>query len=220
MGVMESAVAVRSEDADEVTDVFLSVMRGLGHRCEARLGPDPKQPYGSSYDVLVAPSRDGWVFLRPHYVVPAEMLAAELTGRLGTLASAISIFEDVLWTHWLVERGATLDRHVNFPEYFGPGEYDDSWIGDPDAVARAVGVDRAQVAPYFRQISARRARTPFLRPIKAHRSDSWNLLNGWVVTELWRRMGIHWPDESSEPMIRVSVGRDGTTALSESMRSS
>ena len=215
MGVMESAVAVRSEDAEEVVDVFLSIMRGVGHRVEPVRGVDPA---GDHHDVYVAPSTGGWVFLRPHYVVPPDKLAIELTRRLGTLASAISIYEDVLWMHWLVEQGDELDRYVNLPGYFGPGEYDDSWRGDPRLVARTVGVDPAEIAPYFRQVSVWRARTRLLPVIRAHRTDEYTLLDGWVVTELWRRMGISWPDPSTGSVIRVPLGPDGTDALSERIR--
>ncbi len=215
MGVMESAVALRSDDAEEVVDVFLSIMRGVGHRVEPVHGLDPG---GDRHDVHVAPAGRGWVFLRPHYVVPADKLAVELTRRLGTLASAVTIYEDVLWMHWLVDRGEELDRYVNLPDYFGPGEYDDSWRGDPDLVARTVGVDRAEIAPYFRQVSVWRARTRLLPVIRAHRTDTHTLLDGWVVTELWRRMGIRWPHPSAGSVIRVPLGSEGTDALSEGIR--
>jgi len=163
MGVMESAVALRSTDADEVADVFQSFMRSLGHPVEVHYEFDPSTSQLTGHDVLVAPARDGWVHLRPHYVVPPEALAVEMTLRLGTLASAIMIYEDVLWSHHLVDRGTELDRHVNIPEYFGAGEYDESWLGDADVVAEAVGVDRAVIAPYFQQVSVRRARSRLRR---------------------------------------------------------
>lgn len=218
MGVMESAVALRSTDADEVADVFQSFMRSLGHPVEVHYEFDPSTSQPGSDDVLVAPSRDGWVYLRPHYVVPPDALAVEMTRRLGTLASAIMIYEDVLWTHHLVDRGTELDRHVNLPGYFGPGEYDDSWIGDPDVVAGSVGVDRAEIAPYFQQVSVRRARSRLLPPPKAHQDDTHALVDGWVVTELWRRMGIHWPG-ATDTLVRLPLGQEGTEVLSAWARS-
>lgn len=211
MGVMETAVALRTGDADEVADVLLSILRGLGHRVHPDAGAGEDR-----YDVQVAASAPDWVVVRPHYVVPSDKLAVELTRRLPVLALAVMIYEDVLWSHWLVDGGEVLDRHVNLPEYFGPGEYDDSWQGDPELVARAVGADPAQIAPYFRQVSVRRARSRLLPPIKAHRTDTYTLLDGWVVGELWRRMGIRWPDPSAG--IRLPLGDDGTTLLSEGIR--
>jgi hypothetical protein len=145
-------------------------------------------------------------------------LAVEMTGRLGTLASAIMIYEDVLWAHHLVDRGTELDRFVNLPGYFGPGEYDETWNGDPDLVAERVGVDRATIAPYFQQVSVRRARSRLLPPLKAHKDDQHHLLDGWVVTELWSRMGIHWP-RPTDTLIHVPLGPEGTDALSEWARS-
>lgn len=218
MGVMESAVALRSTDADEVADVFQSFMRSLGRPVEVHYEFDPSTSQLTGHDVLVAPARDGWVHLRPHYVVPPEALAVEMTLRLGTLASAIMIYEDVLWSHHLVDRGTELDRHVNIPEYFGAGEYDESWLGDADVVAEAVGVDRAVIAPYFQQVSVRRARSRLRPPPKAHPDDQHHLVDGWVVTELWRRMGIHWPG-GKDVLVRVPVGPEGTEVLSEWARS-
>ena len=215
MGVMENAVALRTDDADEVVDVFLSILRGLGRRVDPVVGAEAAREH-DRYDVRVTPSAPGWVVVSPHYVVPAERLAVELTRRLEVLASAVMIYEDVLWSHWLVERGTVLDQHVNLPGYFGPGEYDDSWQGDPELVARSVGIDVAEIAPYFRQVSVRRARSRLLPPIKAHRSDTYTLLEGWVVTELWSRMGIEWPDPARGT--RVPLGDEGTTVLSEGIR--
>jgi hypothetical protein len=218
MSVLLSAVAIRRDDAEEVVDVLLSVMRSLGHRVEPVLWPDPAMPHGAPSDVLVGPAIDGWVTLVPHYVVPPEALAVELTRRLGTTASAVSVYEDVLWTHHLVERGAELDRYVNLPDYFGPGEYDDTWTGDPPLVAATVGVDPAELEPYFRQVSPNRARTRWMRPPKAHPTDAYHLLDGWVVTDLWRRMGILWPDPGPGTT-RVPLGDAGTDALSRWLRS-
>jgi hypothetical protein len=215
MGVMESAVALRSDDADEVVDVLLSILRGLGCRVHPDAGADAVRDEGR-YDVRVTRSGPGWVVVRPHYVVPPDKLAVELTRRLQVLASAVMIYEDVLWSHWLVDGGEVLDRYVNLPGYFGPGEYDDSWQGDPGLVARSLGIEASEIAPYFRQVSVRRARSRLLPPIKAHRSDTHTLLDGWVVTELWRRMGIRWPDPYDG--IRVPIGDDGTTLLSEGIR--
>jgi hypothetical protein len=158
------------------------------------------------------------VTLVPHYVVPPDALAVELTRRLGTTASAVSVYEDVLWTHHLVERGAELDRYVNLPDYFGPGEYDDTWTGDPPLVAATVGADPAELEPYFRQVSPNRARTRWMRPPKAHPTDAYHLLDGWVVTDLWRRMGILWPDPGPGTT-RVPLGDAGTDALSRWLRS-
>lgn len=214
MGVMETAVALRSDDADEVVDVLLSILRGLGRRVDADTGAGGTRP--NRYDARVSSSAPGWVVVRTHYVVPADKLALELTRRLRVLASAVMIYEDVLWSHWLVDAGEVIDHHVNLPGYFGPGEYDASWQGDAALVARVVGADPAEIAPYFRQVSVRRARSRLLPPIRAHRSDTYTLVEGWVVTELWRRMGILWPDPSSG--IRVPLGDDGTTLLSEGIR--
>ncbi|QSR28921.1 hypothetical protein CFI00_00065 [Nocardioides sp. S5] len=216
MGVLLSGVAVRNGDLDEVVDVFLSIVRGVGHRAEALAGPHRDT---ESSDVLCT-SSPGWVTLVPHYVVPPERLAAEMTRRLDTVASAITVYEDVFWTHHLVDRGHVVDSFANLPGYFGEQDYVHGHEGDPDLVAAGLGADASAIAPYFRQISVRRARSTLLPAPKAHRDDEYDLLDGWVVVELWRRMGIAWPDPSGSATTRIPLGRDAMDALSSWLRGS
>ena len=214
MGVLLSAVAVRSDDADEVVDVFLSLLRGVGHRVQPVPGPHDD---AGRYDVLCTAS-SGWVTLAPHYVVPAEKLGAELTHRLGTVASAVGIYEDVFWTHHLVDRGEVRDQYANLPGYFGPADYVHDHEGDPELVAASVGVPHADVAPYFQQISVNRARSRWRRPPRAHDSDEHHLLDGWVVLDLWRRFGITYPDGRARSTIRVPLSDEANDALTEWLR--
>lgn len=215
MGVLETAVAVRHDSADDVVDVVQAILRDAGRRAEV-VAPDAGDSEDPRYDVRVGVPTRGWVTVHPHCVVPSDGLAVALTRRLATVASAVSIYEDVLWTHDLVAHGRVLDRFVNLPDYFGPGEYGPEHRGDPALVAATLGVDVAPIAPYFQQISVRRARSRLLRPPKAHDSDTYHLLDGWVVTELWERLGITWGGDS--PAARVAAGHDGIDALSEHIR--
>ena len=215
MGVLLSAVAVRNGDPDEVVDVFLSILRGIGHRVQPIPGPHPRT---DSSDVLCTVSARGWVTLVPHYIVQADKLAAELTRRLDTVASAVGVYEDVFWTHHLVDRGMVRDNFANLPGYFGPQDYVHGHEGDPEVVATMLGADPADIAPYFRQVSVRRARSTLLPAPKAHKDDEYDLLNGWVVTELWRRMGIAWPDASAASTIRIPLGEGATDALAVWLR--
>lgn len=212
VGILLTAVAVRHPSAEDVADVVAGVLRDAGRRAEV-LPAGPTVSDGDGYDVLVGPATDGWVTVHPHYGVPTDGLAVALTRRLDTIASATGIYEDVLWRHDLVDRGRVLDRYVNLPEYFGPGEYGPEHAGDPHLVASVLGADPQVVEPYFRQVSVRRARSRLLPPPKAHASDTFHLLDGWVVTDLWRRMGISWGGD--HPVARVAIGADGNEALCE-----
>lgn len=215
MSVLETAVAVRHASAEDVVDVVLAVFRDAGARVEV-LHRDARPEEDSHYDVRVGAEAGGWVTVHPHYLVPPDGLAIALTSRLGTVSSATSIYEDVFWTHDLVAHGRVLDRYVNLPEYFGPAEYGRDFEGDPKLVAETLGVDRSWIAPYFRQISLRRARSRLLPPPKAHASDTFDLLNGWVITDLWRRLGIVWGWD--DPLARIHVGDEENVALSEHLR--
>lgn len=215
MSVLQTAVAVRHDSADDVVDVVLAVLRDAGRRVEV-LPQDAEHGEDSHYDVCVGAQINGWVTVLPHYLVPADGLAIAMTSRLGTVSSATSIYEDVFWTHDLVSHGRVLDRFVNLPGYFGPGEYGSDHEGDAHLVADTLGVDPTWIAPYFRQISVRRARSRLLPPPKAHASDTFDLLNGWVTTDLWRRLGIAW--DVNDLVARLPVGHDGNEALSEHVR--
>ena len=102
---------------------------------------------------------------------------------------------------------------MNLPDYFGPGEYGAEYAGDPALVARTVGVDVADVAPYFRQVSLRRACSKFRPPPKAHAADKYHLLGGWVITDLWERMGIAWLGGEDVPYARLTMDHDACQAL-------
>lgn len=211
MSLLLTAVAVRHDSADDVADVVLAVLRDAGRRVEA-LPPVAQRWEPTDCDIIVGAEAGGWVSVHPHYLVPADGLAMALTSRLGTVSSSTSIYEDVFWTHDLVSHGRILDRFVNLPGYFESDEYGREHEGNPHLVADTLGVDPAWIAPYFRQISLRRARSRLLPPPKAHPSDTFDLLNGWVITDLWGRLGIAWGLD--HPVARIPLGDEANTALS------
>jgi hypothetical protein len=171
VGILLTAVAVRHPSAEDVADVVAGVLRDAGRRAEV-VAPGAAVMDEHRYDVVIGPATDGWVTVHPHYGVPSDGLAVALTRRLDTIASATGIYEDVFWSHDLVDRGTVLDRYVNLPDYFGPGEYGPEFSGNPRLVATSLGADPRVVEPYFRQVSVRRARSRLLPPPKAHASDT------------------------------------------------
>jgi hypothetical protein len=211
VSVLQTAVAVRHGSADDVVDVVQAVLRDAGPRVEVLPAGAPLGE-ASPYDIGVGAQAGGWVTIHPHYLVPPDGLAIAVTRRLGTVASATSIYEDVFWTHDLVDRGKVLDRFVNLPEYFGPGEYGREFEGDPSLVAVTLGVDEVAISPYFRQFSARRAQSRLLPAPKAHAADRFDLLDGWVITDLWRRMGISWDVDRVVGRLRVDSEVNETLA--------
>jgi hypothetical protein len=215
VSLLLSAVAVRHRSADDVVDVVRAVARDAGVAVEVLpTAANPGEDLGN--DWCVSAEAGGWVTVHPHYVVPPDGLAVALTSRLSTVSSATAVYETVLWTHDLVAHGRVLDRYVNLPSYFGPGEYGPEHEGNPELVADTLGVDRTVIAPYFRQVSWRRARSRLLPPPKAHATDTCDLLDGWVITDLWRRVGITWGLDA--PGVRLRVGHDENLGLNEHLR--
>jgi hypothetical protein len=203
VSLLLTAVAVRAQTADEVVDA----MRDWCASHDVALTVEP----GDSADSVHAypPNANGWVVVLPHYVVPGDQLALGISA-VGYICSSVSVYEDVYWTHVLCADGVVVDRFESFPDYFGtpddPGpllsrrpdlvaeivQRQPFWRGRPDLVARMLQIDAAGLAPYFRQLSS--AEHDADEEIYAFPEDEHDLFDGWVVTDLWRRMGIDYPD--------------------------
>lgn len=209
MGVLETMVAIRDVEVDAVAEATVAVCADAGITTAAH----PGRGHGR-HDIGIW-AADPWVVVRPHYVVSSGGLAAALTARLGALSSATSVYEDMFWTHHLVDDGRVLDRFCNIPGYFGPGEHGPEWAGDPDLVADVLGAPRAVVRPYFRQLSIRRINLLGLlrREPRAHRDDEFHLLDGWVTQDLWGRVGIVVPFDA-DPAVTVPLDSDGSSVVS------
>jgi hypothetical protein len=189
VSILLTAVAVRMPDVDVVVRATASWFDAFGVTLET----SARSSRWSEMDFFGADER-GWTVVIPPYDVASDQLGLGIS-KAGLITSAVSIYEDVLWTHVLCENGEVVDRFVNIPDYFGddddPGP---TWRGNGAAVGSALGADAALIAPYFRQF---RALENPQGGTRAHDDDEWDLLDGWVIVDLWRRIGITYPDPAA-----------------------
>lgn len=138
---------------------------------------------------------NGWtVVIWPTWFTDLNIVSPKLSADLGTLASAISVYDGDFWTHQLWRNGVELDRFNSSPEYFAPDRQElrrlrEEWAGRPDVVAQAFGVNADTVARYlippyigfFGRLRGRRKPFP---------DDASTLGDVWVFVDFWRRLGI------------------------------
>jgi hypothetical protein len=138
---------------------------------------------------------NGWtVVIWPNWFSDLNVVSPKLSADLGTLASAIDVYDGDFWTHQLWRDGVELDRFNSSPEYFAQDRQElrrlrEEWAGQPNVVAEAFGVDAGVVARYlippytgfFGRLRGRRKPFP---------DDESTLDDVWVFVDFWRRLGI------------------------------
>jgi hypothetical protein len=138
---------------------------------------------------------NGWtVVIWPNWFTDLDAVSPKLSADLGTLVSAIDVYDGDFWTHQLWRDGVEIDRFNSSPEYFVQDRQElrrlrEEWAGRPDVVAEAFGVDAATVARYlippytgfFGRLRGRRKPFP---------DDASTLDDVWVFVDFWRRLGI------------------------------
>jgi hypothetical protein len=136
------------------------------------------------------------VVLWPQYFnihdVPATEFVSE---RLGVLASAVHTYDGDYWVHTLIRNGEQLDRFASMPGYHLEDStelpaFERAWAGNPQLVAETMGRAADQVAPYFVHVPA----DSDAELGKAFDDDEFDRGDIWVFVDLWRRLGITYPD--------------------------
>jgi hypothetical protein len=138
-----------------------------------------------------------------HFNVHDVPACARLSADLGTLVSAIHTFDGDYWVHNVFRDGERLDRFASMPDYFTDTGAT-RWAGDPARVAAAFGRAPEQVAPYYVHQSVH-AEEP---AGKAFGDDEFDLDNMWVFADLWRRLGIAYPEDmgATAACLRLAEG--------------
>jgi len=75
------------------------------------------------------------------------------------------------------------------PDYFSPPDAE-SWAGDPARFSEALGVDPETIARYLVAVDPDGEESLG----KAFEDDEFEIDDYWVFTDMWRRMGITYPD--------------------------
>jgi hypothetical protein len=190
-----SLTAVRGADAGTVADVIQSFAR--------RHGVDPpleRPPTGPDDEICNIDQLGGWTTVCWSRYFTARGSASErLSRELGTVVSAIDVFEGAGWNHLVFRGGVLLDRFSSYPDYYTDDREEAArlrrdWAGRPEVVADAFGVPVQDIAGYLLQ--------PYSSPLfgwaarrdRVHPGDGSVLGDVWVFTDFWRRLGIRYPD--------------------------
>ena len=213
MGEFINGVAVREADAARVAEALVAYARA--HGVDTATVGDPE--WG---DVTMSATANGWTVLGwPDDAFGRERSAARaLSASLGTVASTVSIYDGDYWTHVLFDRGKEVDRFASMPDYFAEDEDEAEqlkreYAGNPAAVAAAIGLDVAQVAPY---LAIRPDEDDFedAYPVsgrgRAFPDDESDLDDAWVFVDFWRRIGIPYQGGGVGAAYGVDMGPDAT----------
>ena len=147
--------------------------------------------------------KDHWtVIIWPGYFNGTEIpLAHALARGLDTTVVSSHEYEEEYWTLSMFRGNESIDRFASWPTYFRTRGAEGrrlsrEWRGHPDRVARAVGLPIRVIARYL----VPRAHG------KAFPDDQFPRDNFWVFTDLWRRMGIMYPERGNRYVAVLRVG--------------
>jgi hypothetical protein len=161
-------------------------------------------------DAHLFPSANGWTVILwpPFFNFHDAPLCAAVSRELGVLVSTVNVDDGDFWTHILFDRGDVVDRFVSVPSYFGGSDDGpETWVGDAVRVSATLGTLPAQIAPYLVEVDPEKGGLG-----KAFDDDTFDLDDYWVFTDMWRRMGITYPDVGSYERV-LRFGEDFSRGL-------
>jgi hypothetical protein len=189
MGEFLAVSAFRDQPVDALAAAICRCVSAHGVACdEIREGPPDE-----SVDALIFAPANGWtvVFWPPDCSVLDIPLCEAISAELTALASTVHVHDGDYWTHAILDAGQLVDRFASMPEYFtdDPGEalaLTQAWAGDANRVAAALGTAPENVRPY-------------LVPGEE---------DFWVFADLWKRVGIAYPEDLDdyERIVRLGAG--------------
>jgi hypothetical protein len=147
--------------------------------------------------------RNGWtVVVWPGYF--ADIAAAHaLSSTLRTTVVTTHEHDNDYWTLVVFEGGTLAVRFASRPGYFAKGRAEaqrlaKEWSGPPIRLAEAFGLPIATVEPYFVHNTTG----------KAFPEDEFPRDDFWVFTDLWRRLGITYPEDLDRHAKVLQLGTD------------
>src|SRR6266568_3669768 len=193
MGSFLAVSAFRDRSIDAVAESVRRFMspHGVAFEIVSAAEPDPHAD-AAAY----APSNGWTVFLWPeHFNLHDIPLCEAVSGDLQTLVSTVHVYDDDYWTHALFDRSALVDRFASMPGYFADDAEQAAmlaraWAGDPNRLGDTLDVAPEMIRPYLVHVDNEAEEWP-----KAFPDDEFDLENFWVFVDLWRRVGIAYPEE-------------------------
>jgi hypothetical protein len=166
-------------------------------------------------DALIYPPTNGWTVILwpPYFNINDVPLCAAVSRGLTTLTSTVHVYNGDYWTHVLFDRGEMIDRFASIPGYFAEDQaivaaLAESWAGDADRLSAALGTSPEVIRPYLVHVSPEAGALG-----KAHEGDEFGLDNYWVFTDMWKRIGIAYPDDVGTFERVLRLGREFTDRL-------
>jgi hypothetical protein len=144
---------------------------------------------------IFAPIRGWTMVMWPSYFLPYVEVAEHLSGSLGTVVSAVSVYDSDCWQQVMIDSGRIVDRYATDPRYLTSDleplrVVAPQWEGDPDAVAALLGCNARGVARHYRR--NRKSRT----------------FDDWGFVDLWATEGITYANPPAPIAATFALGED------------
>jgi hypothetical protein len=150
----------------------------------------------------------GWtsVLWPPHFNIHDIEAAITLSAATDTVISTMHVYDDAYWVHVLTRSGSIVDQFASRPTYFDPAPADADRLraafgGNAEVVAREVGVNADALRPYMRHLTDDQT-----TPVRFLADDEFAADDSWVFVDMWKRMGIVYPEPVSTHSLTVDLG--------------
>lgn len=213
MGLFLEMTAVRSCDAAAVAGAVAGFAALHGVRADLL----PVEADMQRKVAVVVPPVNGWTVINwPRHITFLIGVSRWLSGELNTVASAVDVFEGDDWSHVAISDGEVRDRYSTTPRNRVQSgttsrEANRRWGGNPRVVGETFGVDSDLIAPYFAGINIRLLKVLWRHARPSYSGKVWPddqspLWDVWVFADLWRRLGITYPEsQAAEGEHRIGV---------------
>ncbi|MDH5572275.1 MAG: hypothetical protein OEY89_10950 [Gammaproteobacteria bacterium] len=195
MGHFFAITAIKATESSLVVENLKSIFQQF--QCEVKTVD--LDDYDDSSDALVYQDSSGWIVINwPSYFnIHDQHIAQNLSKKIGTIVSTISVYEGALWTHVLYENGDELHRFCNVPDYFDEADLvmsDNSETGIK-LVAEKLSAAEEKIKGYFTYLKEDEEDMNFK---KVHDNDEFEIWDFWVFCDFWKQVGINYPEKNDE----------------------
>jgi hypothetical protein len=193
MGLFLVATALRDVRVDDVAAQIESWCSGHFIVCSDATGNDALHPR-DRIDIF-EPIQDWTMVLWPWNFLPYAEVAEHLSAKLGTVVSAVSVYDSDCWRQVMIDSGRIVDRYATDPRYLTSDleplrVVAPQWKGNPDAVAALLGRNARDVARHY--LRNRRSRT----------------FDDWGFVDLWASEGITYANPPAPIAATFALGED------------
>ena len=225
MGTFLAVSAVRDVSVEQIAQSIAQFAKL--HAVAAELVNADSNDQSAEPDAWIFDPFNRWtVILWPQYFGGHDRAACQhITRELGTLACTVHVYDGDYWAHALFDAGEWVDRFCSEPNYHSEDETSasartlrDQWRGDPTAYSTRLGVESTAISGYFVQCPYYPDADEELSDDQRERllndlprvapDDLFALCDFWVFTDLWRRLGIEYPEDPGawRTGVRFAVG--------------